>query len=121
MGRCAPTDTLTPANVAMGTADYIAPEQARDARSVDIRADVYSLGVTLYYLLAGRPPFHGRSATEKLLAHQNEAFPSLASVRGDIPGKLLGILKQMVEKNPARRFATPGDAAAALQPFCCPE
>ena len=116
-----PSDSLTPSKIAMGTADYIAPEQARDARAVDIRADVYSLGVTLFCLLAGKPPFHGRSDVEKMMAHQFEAFPPLGNVRADVPPPLQVILNRMVEKNPVLRFATPGDVAAALQSYCCPE
>ncbi len=116
-----PPDGPTVPGTAMGTADYMAPEQARDAGSVDGRADVYSLGVTLYFLLAGKPPFHGRPVHEKLLAHQHEAFPPLGRLRSDIPGEVLAVLEKMVEKDPARRYATPGEAANALRPFCCPE
>ncbi len=114
----AAADSLTPQGVAVGTADYIAPEQTRDAGAVDIRADVYSLGVTLYCLLTGQPPFHGRPVPEKLLAHQREAFPPLEQARADLPGKLVAVVKKMVEKDPSRRYATPGEAAAALKPLC---
>ena len=110
-------DELTESGVAMGTFDYMAPEQGRDAHSVDIRADIYSLGVTLYCLLAGKPPFHDRSTLDKLLAHDREVFPPLDQARSDIPEELLAVIKKMVEKEPARRYATPGEAAEMLRPF----
>ena len=110
---------LTGVGSTMGTADYMAPEQISDARGVDIRADVYSLGATLYCLLAGKPPFHDRQELEKLLAHQRDAFPSLERLRSDVPAGVAAVLRRMVEKDPARRFATPGEAAKALEPFCC--
>ena len=83
------------------------------------RADVYSLGATLYCLLAGRPPFADKADLQKLIAHQREPFPPLERWRPDVPRELLSVLQRMVEKDPARRYATPGEAAAALRPFCC--
>jgi hypothetical protein len=115
------TDDLTVMRRGMGTADYMAPEQGRDARSVDIRADVYSLGATLYCLLAGKPPFHDRRGENKLLAHEREAFPAVERLRADVPGPLLAVLDRMAAKQPARRYATPGEVAEALRPFCCAE
>ena len=118
MSNSPPAPALTGLGSAIGTADYMAPEQVGDARSVDTRADVYSLGATLYFLLAGKPPFSHKSDLEKLLAHQREAFPPLDHLRADLPRELTAVLRRMVEKDPARRYATPGDAATALQPFC---
>ena len=118
MANLPPAPALTGLGSTMGTADYIAPEQVSDARSVNTRADVYSLGATLYCLLAGKAPFSDKSDLEKLLAHQREAFPPLDRVRSDVPRELTAVLQRMVEKDPARRYATPGDAATALQPFC---
>ena len=106
----------TPTGV-LGTPDYMSPEQIRDSHAVDIRADVYSLGTTLYYLLTGAAPFHGRSNQEKFVAHQNEVFPSPA--RFGISKEVTAILNRMVEKDPAARFASPGEVAHALLPFCC--
>jgi serine/threonine protein kinase len=113
-----PDDGLTDSGAAMGTLDYMAPEQARGARTVDIRADIYSLGVTLYCLLAGKPPFHNRSHLDKLVAHDRETFPPLEQRRSDIPAGLLAVLAKMVAKDSARRYATPGETAEALRPFC---
>ncbi len=108
----------TPEGALLGTPDFLAPEQARDARSADIRADVYSLGATLYFLLTGRPPFAGGSITEKLLRHQSEP-----PARPDgLPDELWAVLSATLAKGPAGRPATPGELAALLTPFCsCPD
>ena len=103
----------------MGTLDYMAPEQVRDASTVDIRADIYSLGATMYCLLAGKPPFAGRTLQDKLGAQEREAFPPLEHLRSDVPKEVLAILNKMVEKNFARRYATPREVAHALEPFGC--
>ena len=76
---------LTRTGTVMGTMDYLAPEQALDPRTVDIRADLYSLGCTLYHLLAGRVPFAGGTATERLLRHQLEQPPALEQLRPGVP------------------------------------
>jgi serine/threonine protein kinase/WD40 repeat protein len=102
----------------LGTSDYMSPEQHRNPHSVDIRADIYSLGVTFYYLLAGKAPFQGRPDPEKFAAHHGEAFPPLESKRADIPKEVSAILRKMVDKNPAQRFTAPAEVAAALQPYC---
>ena len=72
----------------MGTADYIAPEQALNTHNVDIRADIYSLGCTLFHMLAGRPPFRTESssnAIKTMMAHANEPAPSVQPLRPDVP------------------------------------
>ena len=90
---------LTLTDMLLGTADYIAPEQASDPRSADIRADIYSLGCTLYYLLAGHPPFPGGSLLEKLKAHREQAPKPLAAVRPDLPPELARIVDRMMVKD----------------------
>jgi serine/threonine protein kinase len=115
---CAPNTEVTEEGVLMGTADYLAPEQALDARRVDIRADIYALGCTLYHLLAGQPPFPGASLTEKLLRHQRDEPPSLAALRPDLPEGLAGVVMRMMAKRPEERYQTPAEVAAALAPFC---
>jgi hypothetical protein len=112
---------LTTVQMQMGTHDFISPEQIRDAHSVDIRSDIYSLGVTLYCLLAGQPPFAKRSDQEKLMAQLREAFPPLAALRPDVPPALLQVLDRMVRKNPAERYQEPAQVAEALQRFCAGE
>ncbi|MCY2990987.1 MAG: serine/threonine-protein kinase, partial [Planctomycetota bacterium] len=111
---------LTSTGQMMGTADYIAPEQVRDSHSADIRADIYSLGCTLYHLLAGRTPFNGEkygSAFDKMLAHVQESPPSVLEFRKDLPQPLVVLVERMLAKRPDERFAVPGEVAAALASF----
>jgi hypothetical protein len=111
---------LTGSNQGMGTTDYMAPEQGASAHGVDIRADVYSLGCTLYKLLAGRAPFSGSEYStpyKKMEAHAQAPVPPLRDRRPEVPEELAAVLERMLAKAPADRFATPGEAAAALQPF----
>src|SRR5262249_17333375 len=97
------TDFLTQSGSYMGTVDYSAPEQADDAKTADHRADIYSLGCTLYFLATGRPPFEGDSLIKKLMAHQNRPAPSLHSARSDVPAALEVAYQAMMAKNPADR------------------
>ncbi len=108
---------LTSAGQALGTPDFIAPEQILDATSADIRADIYSLGGTLYYLLAGRPPFERDSLYDTFQAHISQEALPLNLVRPDVPPELAALVAKMMAKEPARRFQTPADVARALTPF----
>jgi hypothetical protein len=103
-----------PSGTFLGTPDYVAPEQARDPSRADIRSDVYSLGCTLYHLLAGHPPFPSGAPLQKLLAHQECSPPPLAAARGDVPEALARVLERMLAKAPAKRYATPAELAADL-------
>jgi serine/threonine protein kinase len=103
--------------VLIGTADYIAPEQVRDPGLVDIRADIYSLGCTLYSLLAGQPPFRGGSLMQKLLQHQESERPQVREVRPDVPEELATVVQRMMARCPEERYAIPLLAAGALRPF----
>jgi eukaryotic-like serine/threonine-protein kinase len=109
---------LTGSDSGLGTYDYMAPEQVRRAASVDIRADLYSLGCTLYALLAGRPPFNDRSLYEKLFAHCHDPVPPLAEIRPDVPEAVIAILDSLLAKSPADRFENPARLAEALAPLC---
>lgn len=111
---------LTLANSTMGTPDYIAPEQVQDARSVDIRADIYGLGCTLFFLLTGRPPFPDGSAMEKIRAHQERQPPDLKTFRPDVPAGLVAVYHRMVAKLPRDRFQSPLEVARALAPIAEP-
>ena len=108
---------LTTAGSVMGTPDYIAPEQARDAHSADIRADIYSLGCTLHFLLTGEPPFEADNVVAKLKAHAEQSPPALTTLRNDVPAELSQVVTRMMAKNPAERFQTPAAVAEALAPF----
>jgi len=96
-----------------GSADYLAPEQAVDFHTADIRADIYSLGCVFYFLLAGKPPFDGSLAL-KLMKHQRNAPPPLEKVRTDLPRKLPQLVYKMMAKQPLHRYQTPGEVANAL-------
>jgi serine/threonine protein kinase len=101
-------------NRAMGTAMYMSPEQWKTS-SVDIRADIYSLGCTLYHLLAGKPPFW-ESDLKPEKAHEREKLPPIDGAE-EIPRELWDTLRRMTAKNPTERFADPTEVAAALAPF----
>ena len=106
---------LTGGNMVIGTPDYIAPEQAEDARTADTRSDVYSLGCTLYHLLAGRPPFRGESVLKKLDAHRTQQPVPLTTIRQDMTPALAELVARMLAKDPADRPQTPGEVAVALE------
>ena len=111
---------ITAVGQPMGTADYMAPEQVRDTHSVDIRADIYSLGCTFYKLLTGQPPFGGeqyQSSIDKMMAHRKDAAPPISLFRRDLPGKVTRILEQILNKDPDKRFSEPLELAEALAPF----
>jgi putative intracellular protease/amidase len=88
-----------------------------DSRHVDIRADIYSLGCTLYYLLTGRTPFPSGSALDKALSHCDKTPQSVAELRADLPPELVRIIERMMAKQPSDRFQTPVEVAQALVPF----
>jgi serine/threonine-protein kinase len=111
---------LTSLGQGMGTLDYMAPEQALDAHSVDIRADVYSLGCTLYHLLAGLPPFGGsayQTPASKLAAHSQLPPPPIRKLRPEVSDALAALLGKLLAKRPADRPATPREVAERLAPF----
>ena len=98
----------------LGTPDYLAPEQARDPRSADIRADIYSLGCTLFYLLSGRAPFAKMPLRETLTAHAVADRRPLIGSLTHVPANLRGVLGKMLAADPADRYQTPAQLAKAL-------
>jgi len=96
--------TVVGAGVILGTLDYLAPEQAIDPHTVDVRADVYSLGCTLYYLLTGNPPFIGGPPAQRLLMHQMMEPPPIRSLRPEIPLSLTEICRRMMAKKTSQRY-----------------
>jgi serine/threonine protein kinase len=109
---------LTQLGQVMGTPDYLAPEQAVDPRKVDVRADLYSLGGTLYFLLTGRPPYQADTLTQLLLKHQTEEPAPLRVARPDVPAALEALVRKLMAKRPEDRFQSPAEVVAALGPFC---
>jgi serine/threonine protein kinase len=111
-------DYLTPTGHCMGTPDFLAPEQAKDAALADARADVYSLGCTLFYLLTGRSPFaHRTGLYQKLEAHQAETPADVRSARPEVPEALAMFLGRMLAKRPEDRPQTAAEVAMALTGF----
>lgn len=108
-------DRLTASGQVMGTCDYMAPEQALDARSADIRADIYSLGCTLYRLLTGEPLYHRESLAQIILSHQQAPIPSLCDARPEVPQKLDTIFCRMVAKKPDDRQQSMAEVIADLE------
>jgi eukaryotic-like serine/threonine-protein kinase len=101
----------------LGTADYLAPEQAVDSHEVDIRADIYSLGATFYFLLAGVAPFGEGTVAQKLLWHQTRQPKPLPSLRKEVPAALWTIIEKMMAKDRNQRYQRPGEVVEALAPW----
>jgi serine/threonine protein kinase len=122
MARCFRNDTdaltkqLSDSNEVTGSVDYMAPEIGLGSPDVDIRADIYSLGVTLYALIAGKPPFEG-TIPQKILQHQIKPLPPLAERAKDAPAELCQVIVRMTQKEPTDRYATPDDVLNALSPW----
>jgi urea transport system substrate-binding protein len=111
---------LTTRQQVLGTLDYMAPEQWDDSHGVDIRADIYSLGCTLYDLLTGQPPFADsryESVLKKMKAHADVPPPPVHERRADVPAELSAVLDRMLAKNRLDRYQTPAEVAQALAPF----
>jgi eukaryotic-like serine/threonine-protein kinase len=98
----------------LGTVDYLSPEQALNSHDVDARADIYSLGCTLYFLLTGHPPYPDGPLPQRVMMHQKQQPPSILIDRPDAPSDLVAICQKMMEKKPEDRYQTAGEAADAL-------
>ena len=101
----------------LGTADYVAPEQTINSHDVDVRADIYSLGATFYFLLAGHPPFPEGTISQKLIAHQTRQPKPIRVVRPVIPAELAAVVEKMMAKSITERFQNPMEVSAALAAF----
>jgi serine/threonine protein kinase len=109
--------SLTRENTGLGTPDYAAPEQFRNAHDVDARADIYALGCTLYHLITGRVPFPGSSLSEKCEGHEHQEPPAVEDLCPEVPAGLALAIRRMMAKQPAQRFQTAGEVADALAPY----
>ncbi|HWG44186.1 MAG TPA: protein kinase [Gemmataceae bacterium] len=101
----------------LGTADYLAPEQALDSHSVDIRADIYSLGATFYFCLTGRTPFAEGTVAQKLIWHQTRQPKPLRQLRPEVPEGVAAIVEKMMAKDAGQRYPTPIAVAEVLAPW----
>lgn len=109
------TEMLTSTGQIMGTVDFMAPEQAVNTRNADERSDVYSLGITLFFLLTGRAPYEGETPMEKLLAHREAPLPSLSDIRRSIPSCVQQVFERMAAKDPSDRYESMQKTADALE------
>ncbi|GIW79392.1 MAG: hypothetical protein KatS3mg105_1199 [Gemmatales bacterium] len=105
---------LTQVGTIIGTPDFIAPEQARNSSKVDIRADLYSVGCTFYFLLTGQPPFTEGSVVEKLLMHQLDEPEPVTKLRPEVPEAVAAIIHKLMSKRPEDRFQEPRHLVDAL-------
>jgi formylglycine-generating enzyme required for sulfatase activity/WD40 repeat protein/serine/threonine protein kinase len=115
-----PAAELTSTGQVMGTLDYMAPEQGGDTHHVDIRADIYALGASLYRLLSGIAPFGDPrfdTVVKKLMALATKEPRAMEELRPDVPRELAAVIKRMMAKSPDDRYGTPAEVAAALAPF----
>jgi serine/threonine protein kinase len=101
----------------LGTADYLAPEQALDSHAVDIRADIYSLGATFYFCLTGRTPFAEGTVAQKLIWHQTRAPKPIRSFRPEVPEGIVAVIDRMMAKDVGQRYQAPQEIADALMPW----
>jgi serine/threonine-protein kinase len=106
--------------VILGTLDYLAPEQAEDSSKVDARADIYALGATLYFLIAGHPPYPVADVRQKLTAKQSEDPPPLNQLRPDVPAEFAAVVGQMMARAPVERYPSAAAVVAALHPWVAP-
>ena len=107
--------SLTHTGMYMLTVDFLAPEQADDAKTADGRADIYSLACTLYFLLTGQPPFPGDSVLKRLMAHQDRPAPPLRAARPEVPATLDALYLRMMAKHPADRPQSIAEVVLALE------
>ena len=111
---------LTSTGQIMGTVDYMAPEQALSTKAADARSDIYSLGITLWYLLTGKAAYDGDSLMSKLLAHQQAPIPSLSEACPEASAELDEVFQRMVAKKAENRYQSMSEVLADLESCLAP-
>ncbi len=106
---------ITNSECALGTVDFMAPEQAFDPKNIDVQADIYGLGCTLFYLVTGRIMFEGDTPVAKIVAHRDQPPPSMRTFRADIPAGLGPLFDRMVAKKPSDRYTSMDEVLQELQ------
>ena len=99
----------------MGTPKYIAPEQARNAKAADVRADIYSLGSTLFHMLAGKPPYEADDALAVVMMHMNDPVPDIREMNTEVSEACVKLLAKMMAKDPEERFQTAAELIVAIE------
>lgn len=107
--------SMTQSGTGLGTPLYMPPEQARDAKNVDLRTDIYALGVTFYYLLTGKLPFQGDTVLKLIMAKEKGQFESIRKLNPEVPERLELIVDKMIQKDPKHRYSDCGEIIAALE------
>jgi serine/threonine-protein kinase len=108
---------LTEKGILMGTPDYISPEQALNAQTVDIRADLYSLGATFYFLVTGRVPFPGGTAMDKIIRQRMDEPPPIARLRPEATPEVISIIRKLMAKPAELRIQTPAELVKILATY----
>src|SRR5262249_41146387 len=106
---------LTGTGAVMGTADYMSPEQAFNTKHADARADIYSLGCSLFYLISGKALYSGETVIEKILAHREKPIPNLHDVDATLPDEIQAAFAKMVSKDVGDRYQTMSDVVRDLE------
>lgn len=101
----------------LGTVDYFAPEQTMDSHAVDSRADIYSLGGTMSFLLTGSPPFEGGTVIQKIQGHRRLDPRPIRAIRPDVSEELVAVILKMMAKDPSQRYQTPAEVSQAIAPW----